>query len=68
MLNSQMGALMRSEIERQGIDLSEAAGRHRMVIEAVGSGDVIKVREALREHYLMGFPAREPAAPPDRAG
>jgi DNA-binding GntR family transcriptional regulator len=68
MLNSQMGALMRSEIERQGIDLSEAAGRHRMLVEAVGSGDVLKVREALREHYLMGFPAREPAAPPDRAG
>jgi DNA-binding GntR family transcriptional regulator len=58
MLNSQMGALMRSEIERQGIGLAEAAGRHRLLVEAVGSGDVIKVRDALREHYLMGFPAR----------
>ncbi len=58
MLNSQMGALMRSEIERQGIGLSEAASRHRLLVDAVGSGDVIKVREALREHYLMGFPVR----------
>ena len=59
MLNSQMGALMRSEIERQQIGLAEAAGRHRILVEAVGSGDVIKVRDALREHYLMGFPAGE---------
>jgi DNA-binding GntR family transcriptional regulator len=58
MLNSQMGALMRSEIERQGIGLAEAAARHRLLVEAVGSGDVIKVRDELREHYLMGFPAR----------
>ncbi len=58
MLNSQMGALMRSEIERQGIGLAEAAGRHRLLVEAVGSGDVIKVRDALREHYMMAFPAR----------
>jgi DNA-binding GntR family transcriptional regulator len=59
MLNSQMGALMRSEIERQQIGLAEAAGRHRLLVDAVGSGDVIKVRDALREHYLMGFPSRD---------
>ena len=59
MLNSQMGALMRSEIERQQIGLAEAAGRHRLLVEAVGSGDVVKVRDALREHYMMAFPAGE---------
>src|SRR5690348_8770404 len=38
MLNSQMGALMREEIERQGIDLSEAVDRHRPILEAVEEG------------------------------
>ncbi|HEV2450958.1 MAG TPA: GntR family transcriptional regulator [Streptosporangiaceae bacterium] len=67
MLNSQMGALMRSEIERRGIGLAEVVGRHRLLVEAVGSGDVIKVREALREHYLTGLPVRTAAAGPEQA-
>jgi DNA-binding GntR family transcriptional regulator len=58
MMNSQMGALMRSEMERQGISLSEAAHRHREVLDAVRSGDNERLHEALREHYLAGFPAR----------
>ena len=58
MLNSQMGALMRSEMERQGIGLSEAAHRHREVLDAVRSGDNDRLHEALKEHYLAGFPAR----------
>jgi DNA-binding GntR family transcriptional regulator len=63
MLNSQMGALMRSEIERQGIGLADAADRHRELFDAVVSGDSGRLREALREHYLTGFPerGREPA-------
>ncbi len=58
MLNSQMGALMRSEIERQGIGLSESAQRHRDLLDAVLSGDSERLREALKEHYLAGFAAR----------
>src|SRR5690242_5988881 len=56
MLNSQMGALMRSEIERQGIDLSEVVERHRVLADAVEAGDAGKFREALRLHYVEGFP------------
>ena len=61
MLNSQMGALMRSEMERQGISLSEAAHRHREVLDAVQSEDNDRLHEALKEHYLEGFPARAQA-------
>ena len=48
MLNSQMGALMRAEIERQGIDLSEAVHRHRPIVEAVEEGDLDRLRTELR--------------------
>jgi DNA-binding GntR family transcriptional regulator len=58
MLNSQMGALMRSQIERQGISLSDAVQRHRELLDAVLTGDNERLRDALREHYLAGFPAR----------
>jgi GntR family transcriptional regulator, rspAB operon transcriptional repressor len=57
-LNSQMGALMRSEIERQGIGLTDAVERHRDLFDAVSSGDLARLRVALREHYLAGFPDR----------
>lgn len=57
MLNSQMGGLMREEIERQGIDLSEAVHRHRPLLAAVDEGDLDGLRSELREHYLTGFPA-----------
>jgi DNA-binding GntR family transcriptional regulator len=56
-LNSQMGAVMRAEIERQGIDLSEAVQRHRPIVEAVEEGDLDRLRAELRSHYLTGFPA-----------
>ena len=56
MLNSQMGALMRSEIERQGIDLAEAVERHRAFLDAVEKGDTPELRAAVRDHYLAGFP------------
>jgi DNA-binding GntR family transcriptional regulator len=56
MLNSQMGALMRAEIERQGIDLAEAVHRHRPILEAVEEGDLDRLRAEIRSHYLTGFP------------
>ena len=56
MLNSQMGALMRSEIERQGIGLEDAAERHRTLLDAVTAGDLPRLRAELRSHYLTGFP------------
>jgi DNA-binding GntR family transcriptional regulator len=70
MLNSQMGALMRAEIERQGINLHEAAERHRGIFDAVSDGDVTRLRRELRIHYLTGFPTRDggPSSRPDRAG
>ena len=70
MLNSQMGALMRAEIERQGIGLLDAVERHRGIFDAVSDGDLSRLRRELRVHYLTGFPDRTVAAPspPDRAG
>jgi DNA-binding GntR family transcriptional regulator len=70
MLNSQMGALMRAEIDRQGIGLQEAVERHRGIVEAVSDGDITRLRQELRNHYLAGFPSPEglPPSRPDRAG
>jgi DNA-binding GntR family transcriptional regulator len=70
MLNSQMGGLMREEIDRQGIGLMEAVDRHRGILEAVTDGDITRLRQELKDHYLMGFPARGELAPlpPGRAG
>ncbi len=59
MLNSQMGALMRSEIERQGIGLADAVERHRGILDAVTDGDLSRLRKEIRDHYLTGFPDRE---------
>ena len=59
MLDSQMGALMRAAVERQGIGLMVAVDRHRMLVEAVDSGDVERLRIAIRDHYLEGFPEHE---------
>jgi len=58
-LNSQMGALMRSEIERQGIGLTDAVERHRGILDAVSDGDLSRLRKEIRDHYLTGFPDRE---------
>jgi DNA-binding GntR family transcriptional regulator len=62
MLNSQMGALMRAEIERQGIGLADAAQRHRGIVEAVADGDLDRLRAEIRAHYLMGFPSADAQA------
>ena len=58
MLNSQMGALMRSEIERQGIGLTDAVQRHRGILDAVSDDDLGRLRKELRDHYMTGFPDR----------
>jgi DNA-binding GntR family transcriptional regulator len=55
-LNSQMGALMRAEIERQGIALSDAADRHLRLLEAFRAGDLPRLRREIHDHYLIGFP------------
>jgi DNA-binding GntR family transcriptional regulator len=64
MLNSQMGALMRAEIDRQGIGLLDAVERHRGILEAVSEGDLSLLRRELREHYLAGFPHPHPDPEP----
>jgi DNA-binding GntR family transcriptional regulator len=73
MLNSQMGALMRAGIDRQGIGLADVIERHRGIFEAVSEGDLDRLRRELRVHYMTGFPDPEPdptASPPrpDRTG
>jgi DNA-binding GntR family transcriptional regulator len=70
MLNSQMGALMRAEFDRQGLGLLEAVELHRGILEAVSEGDISRVRRELRDHYLRAFPSQDglPPSPPDRAG
>jgi DNA-binding GntR family transcriptional regulator len=55
MLNSQMGAVMRAEIERQGLEMAEAPRRHIGIVEAVSDGDLTRLRAELRAHYLAAF-------------
>ena len=52
MLNSQMGALMRAELERQGISMGDTVQRHLGIVEAVSDGDLDRLRTELRTHYL----------------
>lgn len=59
MLNSQMGAVMRAELERQGIVMADTVERHRGILEAVSEGNLDRLRTELREHYLAGFPDLE---------
>ena len=51
-LDAQMGALMRSSIDRQHIGLDEAVRRHQYVVDVfrVGSGE--EIVQMLEEHYL----------------
>ena len=51
-MNGQMGALMRSSLERQHIDLSEAVTRHSKLVRAFRRKDPQSAVAALREHYL----------------
>lgn len=52
MLDAQMGALMRSSIDRQHIDLREAVRRHQLVVDVFGTGSIDEIVSMLEEHYL----------------
>jgi DNA-binding GntR family transcriptional regulator len=66
MLNSQMGALMRAELERQGIEMTETVRRHLGIVAAANDGDLPRLRTELRAHYLEGFPEAADAARADQ--
>jgi DNA-binding GntR family transcriptional regulator len=51
-LDGQMGSLMRSSLEVQGIDLREAVDRHRKLLDAVATRRKPTIVKAIREHYL----------------
>jgi DNA-binding GntR family transcriptional regulator len=51
-LNGQMGALMRSDLDRQGIGLEVTVRRHARLLSAVRKRPADDVIAALRMHYL----------------
>lgn len=51
-LDAQMGALMRSSMEDQAIDLAEAGRRHQQFADVVRSGDRDRIAHELYHHYL----------------
>ncbi len=51
-LNGQMGALMRSSLDRQGIDMTEAVQRHTKLVTAFRRKDPAVAKAALHAHYL----------------
>lgn len=51
-LNGQMGALMRSDLDRQGIGLDVAVGRHARLLAVIRDQPAEAVVAALRLHYL----------------
>ncbi|WP_370615201.1 GntR family transcriptional regulator [Mumia sp. Pv 4-285] len=51
-LDAQMGALMRSSMEDQHIDLGEAVKRHRQFAEIVRGADRGEIAAELYRHYL----------------
>jgi DNA-binding GntR family transcriptional regulator len=51
-LDGQMGALMRSALERQQSNLTDLTRRHVVLARAFGSRDKDRIDEALRLHYL----------------
>jgi DNA-binding GntR family transcriptional regulator len=56
-LDGQMGSLMRSSFERQGIDLDEIVKRHRLLVDAIATRRPSTITRAIREHYLASGPA-----------
>jgi DNA-binding GntR family transcriptional regulator len=56
-LDGQMGSLIRSSLERQGIDLREAVNRHRRLLDALATRRKPTIVKAIREHYLDPSPA-----------
>ena len=60
-LDGQMGSLMRSSFERQGIDLAEIVERHRLLVDAIATRRPTTITKAIREHYLNSGPATDEA-------
>ena len=56
MMNSQMGAVMRAELERQNMQMAQTVDLHLGIMAAVADGDLPRLRAELRAHYLAGFP------------
>jgi DNA-binding GntR family transcriptional regulator len=52
MLDAQMGALMRSSIDRQHIGLDEATRRHQHVVDVFRGGSTEEIVQILEAHYL----------------
>lgn len=55
-LDGQMGSLMRSSLDRQGIDLREVVDRHRKLLDALATKRKATIVKAIREHYLEPTP------------
>ena len=51
-LNGQMGALMRSTLDRQGISLHETVAMHRKLLKSFRRKDPTAAVAALRDHYV----------------
>lgn len=51
-LDSQIGAVLRAEIERRGTGLDGVVQRHGELADALLAGDSQQARAALRDHYL----------------
>ncbi len=56
MLDGQMGSLMRSSFDQQGIDMEEIVARHVGVIEALRSRRSDIIHDAIKNHYLRAEP------------
>jgi len=52
MLDGQMGSLMRSSLDQQGIDMDEIVDRHVKLIDALRSRRAEVIHEAIKDHYL----------------
>ncbi|HET7326365.1 MAG TPA: GntR family transcriptional regulator [Nocardioidaceae bacterium] len=60
-LNGQMGALMRSSLDRQRIDLDETVRRHADLVGAYRDESPSRIDAALRDHYVSAVhPEEEP--------
>jgi DNA-binding GntR family transcriptional regulator len=60
-LNGLMGALMRSSLDRQRIDLRETVARHAELIATFRDRPAAAVDATLREHYIRSDRAGSPA-------
>ena len=54
-LDSQIGAVLRAQIERRGTGLDGVVHRHAELAQALLASDSEQARAALRDHYLGGY-------------